>query len=179
MLRGRLDFEVRPRPSHRNLQRMGWGLPRERSRRRKLLQQALSGTEGFRRGQICRRFRVQRLDDRLASWSKHKIIPQERGRTLLASVNRTPSSMDMVQVTTWNDYEEGTAVEPGVDNCGSLQITVSGDELKLQPVFEQNGTEDTVNEYDVCIARAGSTQLAQLAKGLRLLGKVLVGGRPL
>jgi hypothetical protein len=32
--------------------------------------------------------------------------------------------MNMVQVTTWNDYEEGTAVEPGVDNCGSLQISV-------------------------------------------------------
>jgi hypothetical protein len=46
--------------------------------------------------------------------------------------------MDMVQVTIWNDYEEGTAAEPGVDNCGWLQITVSGDKLKLQPVFEQN-----------------------------------------
>jgi hypothetical protein len=107
------------------------------------------------------------FDDRLASWSKHKIIPQECGRTLLTAGKRVPGSANMAQVVTWNDYEEGTAVEPGVDNCGSLQISVSGDKLKLHPVFEQNGTEDTVGQYDVYIARAGSTQLAQLAKGLR------------
>jgi hypothetical protein len=96
-----------------------------------------------------------------------KIIPQECGRTLLASAKRTPSSMDMVQVTTWNDYEEGTAVEPGVDNLQVAADHGERDKLKLQTVFEQNGPEDTVNQYDVYIARAGSTQLAQLAKGLR------------
>jgi hypothetical protein len=26
-------------------------------------------------------------------------------------------SIAAIQIATWNDYEEGTAIEPGIDNC--------------------------------------------------------------
>ena len=31
-----------------------------------------------------------------------------------------------LQLVTWNDYEEGTEIESGIDNCFSLSASVSG-----------------------------------------------------
>jgi hypothetical protein len=34
-----------------------------------------------------------------------------------------------MQVVTWNDYDEGTAIEPGIDNCWTVAASVSGSTL--------------------------------------------------
>jgi hypothetical protein len=76
-----------------------------------------------------------------------------------------PESLNMVQVNTWNDYEEGTAVEPGIDNCGDVTVKVEGDQLTLTPQFRDKGTEDTIHHYAVYLGRPGSA-LALLKDGL-------------
>jgi hypothetical protein len=105
------------------------------------------------------------FDDRLASWTKHRRIPQDCGRTLLKVAQAIPESLNMMQVNTWNDYEEGSAVEPGIDNCGDLTIAVEGDQLALRPQFRDGGTEDGVHHYAVYLARPG-TALALLKDDL-------------
>lgn len=53
-----------------------------------------------------------------------KIIAQQCGQILVHSAsytNSSPSPVLYVQTATWNDYEEGTEVETGVDNCWRVQ----------------------------------------------------------
>ena len=63
------------------------------------------------------------FDDRTASWSENRVMDQQCGQTWLdtfARVNRYFSDLhplDYLQVVTWNDYEEGTAIESGIENC--------------------------------------------------------------
>jgi hypothetical protein len=60
-----------------------------------------------------------------ASWNTAaKIIAQQCGLILVHSASYTNSAQSpvlYVQTPTWNDYEEGTEVETGVDNCWRVQ----------------------------------------------------------
>jgi len=59
--------------------------------------------------------------------SPEKIIAQQCGQVLVYSANATNTAWGLgnppryVQTPTWNDYEEGTEVETGVDNCWRVQ----------------------------------------------------------
>jgi hypothetical protein len=63
------------------------------------------------------------FDDRRASWSLNRHISQRCGRTLQDTLrlfveNNPPSHpMPFVLIATWNDYEEGTAIENGLERC--------------------------------------------------------------
>ena len=78
------------------------------------------------------------FNDILASWapSGGRHIEQNCGQTWLrtfAAVNRYYSSsrqLTALQLVTWNDYEEGSEVETGIDNCVSVSATVSGTSLQ-------------------------------------------------
>ena len=37
--------------------------------------------------------------------------------------------LDAVQVVTWHDYEEGTEIQSGIDNCLTLSASVNGSML--------------------------------------------------
>lgn len=60
------------------------------------------------------------FDDSRASWGKGRRIPENCGQTWLdtfAEINRHYSAsyqLPAVLIVTWNDYEEGTAIEPGI-----------------------------------------------------------------
>jgi hypothetical protein len=75
-----------------------------------------------------------------------------------------------LQVATWNDYEEGTEVETGIDNCGSMSVSVSGTIVKPVPSFTGHGSEETVDHYEVYLSVDG--------KRLMDVGSVAVGGAP-
>jgi len=74
------------------------------------------------------------FDDRLASWGKNKIIPRRCGlnyldtiRTALTYQKLTGSPVPFIQLVTWNDYDEGTVIEPGIDNCiAAIPAQVTG-----------------------------------------------------
>jgi len=65
------------------------------------------------------------FDDSKASWSLNRRIDQRCGKTLQDTLrvfdeNNDPKRpIPFVLIATWNDYEEGTAIENGLLGCGS------------------------------------------------------------
>ena len=65
------------------------------------------------------------FDDTRASWSLNRHIDQRCGKTLqdtlrvFAENNDPEHPMPFVLIATWNDYEEGTAIENGLPRCTS------------------------------------------------------------
>src|SRR6185437_13912478 len=57
-----------------------------------------------------------------------------------------------VQLVTWNDYEEGSEIETGIDNC--VAISASGDGSILS--WKISGDKTTLDHYTVFISRDGS-----------------------
>jgi hypothetical protein len=123
------------------------------------------------------------FDDSLASWGKGRMIPQRCGLTWLTSISRTNEWYDHgnqpqgIQIATWNDYEEGTELETGVNNCGTINAYISGAALILSPQFSSpDGSEKTVDHYTVFISKDGENlmPLADLKAGSRRfeLGKL-------
>ena len=76
------------------------------------------------------------FDDNPASWGGNRVIAQQCGQVLLKTANEiskyfggTRPQIPYVQVVTWNDYEEGTAVESGIDNCYTVNASLTGSSL--------------------------------------------------
>jgi hypothetical protein len=67
------------------------------------------------------------FDDRKASWSENRFMDARCGKTFEDSLRlwrRFYTSSDplpFLLVVTWNDYEEGTAIERGTGNCAARQ----------------------------------------------------------
>ncbi|MGZ7057316.1 MAG: hypothetical protein ACXVIO_08520, partial [Candidatus Angelobacter sp.] len=67
------------------------------------------------------------FNDTLAAWGTNRIIGQQCGQTWLKTIAEagkyysTTNQMLGIQLVTWNDYEEGSEIESGIDNC----VTVS------------------------------------------------------
>jgi hypothetical protein len=68
------------------------------------------------------------FDDSKASWGLNRRIDQRCGKTLqdtlriFANNNDTDHPIPFVLIATWNDYEEGTAIENGLARCGSAPL---------------------------------------------------------
>ena len=77
---------------------------------------------------------------------------------------------------TWNDYEEGTEIESGIDNCLSMSASVSGDSLS----WKVTGHENTVDHYTPYVSTDGQNlmPLNDLAVGTALAESLqLLAGR--
>ena len=118
------------------------------------------------------------FDDRLAAWGQGRKVDQACGLTFVRSLSavakhlsRASSNLPLLQVATWNDYEEGTEVETGVDNCGAVSASVSSTMIKPVPSFTSPGSEETVDHYEVYLSVDG--------EHLMDAGSVAVGGAPL
>jgi hypothetical protein len=60
------------------------------------------------------------------------------------------NQLPFLQVVTWNDYDEGTEVETGIDNCLTLNASVASGVLSWTRNFSApSGSESTINRYDV------------------------------
>jgi Glycosyl hydrolase family 71 len=98
------------------------------------------------------------FNDTLASWGENRITSQQCGQTWLQTFNKINSlynstnQLDAVQLVTWNDYEEGTELETGIDNCVSLSASLSGSVLNWQIT----GNENTIDHYVVYISADGN-----------------------
>jgi hypothetical protein len=72
------------------------------------------------------------FDDSHASWGKDRHIPEQCGLTWLSTFAEAgryysaKNQLPMLLIVTWNDYEEGTEIETGVDNCVSVTADASG-----------------------------------------------------
>jgi hypothetical protein len=81
------------------------------------------------------------FNDSMASWSLNRVQSQDCGRTWLRTwealkADQNPlQPVDSVQLVTWNDYEEGTEIESGIDNCVHLQAWRKGQTLHWHPIW--------------------------------------------
>ncbi len=97
------------------------------------------------------------FNDSLALWGAGRVMGQACGQTWLntfAELNRHYSSskqLPALQLVTWNDYEEGSALEMGIDNCVSINASVSGNQLS----WSISGNENTIHHYTVFISTDG------------------------
>jgi hypothetical protein len=110
------------------------------------------------------------FNDTLAAWSTDRFIHQSCGQTWLdtfTEVSKFYSSshqLPAIQVVTWNDYEEGTAIESGIDNCISITPSVSGNTVHWSV---GGGNQNTIDHYTVFISADG--------QNLQSLGDVPAG----
>ncbi|HWR16666.1 MAG TPA: endo-1,3-alpha-glucanase family glycosylhydrolase [Terriglobales bacterium] len=102
------------------------------------------------------------FDDRLAGWGQNRVINQRCGTTWLetfAEVNRNfhaGQQLETLQIVTWNDYEEGTAIEMGIDNCVSVSGSASGDTLS----WNISGDQKTIHHFTVFISQDGKNLMS-------------------
>jgi hypothetical protein len=113
------------------------------------------------------------FNDTLASWGSNRIMKQQCGQTWLQTfseingLHNSGKQLTDLQLVTWNDYEEATEIESGIDNCLSLAPSLSGNALQ----WNVSGDEGTVDHYTVYISSDGQNlmSLTDLTAGLRSL----------
>ncbi len=97
------------------------------------------------------------FNDTLAAWGTNRVIDQDCGETWLQSLSETGkfyssgNQLPALQIATWNDYEEGTGIETGIDNCVFLVPSQSGSTIS----WSVNGNEDTIDHYTVFVSTDG------------------------
>jgi hypothetical protein len=120
------------------------------------------------------------FDDSNASWTDGRVIAQQCGQILLDSANEvtagaywgTGHQIPYMMIATWNDYEEGTEEESGVDNCyGAVNLSYkSGSTTVMDWSLGINSgtlgyqTIDTIHHYALWTATHGSTSLTLRAQ---------------
>jgi hypothetical protein len=113
------------------------------------------------------------FNDTLASWGANRIMGQQCGQTWLQTFSDfnagsgSGKEPPALQLVTWNDYEEGTEIESGIDNCLALSASVAGKTLQ----WTMQGNEDTVDHYAVYVSTDGQNlgSLTDVAAGTRSL----------
>ena len=97
------------------------------------------------------------FNDTLAAWSANRIMSQQCGATWLDTMAETGkyyspnNQLPALQMVTWNDYEEGTELETGVDGCVTLAATLSGSSLQ----WTITGSDSTLDHYTVFLSPDG------------------------
>lgn len=73
------------------------------------------------------------FDDRKASWSLNRYMDRRCGKTFEDSLKlfrryyTNADPLPFLMVVTWNDYEEGTAIERGIEDCSRHTASQSAD----------------------------------------------------
>ena len=122
------------------------------------------------------------FNDSLASWGSNRLIQQGCGQTWLSTFNKangmwsTADQLAWFQLVTWNDYEEATEIETGIDNCVSVNAAVSGNALS----WSISGNESTLDHYTVFISADGQNlmSLGDFPTGSRALDLSSFGFTP-
>jgi len=110
------------------------------------------------------------FNDTLSGWGTHRVLNQNCGQTWLSTLDEIGKyyggnpGLSGVQLVTWNDYEEGTEIESGIDNCVSVTAKASGTSV----VWQISGDESTVDHYAVWSSSDGQsfTHLANVKSGI-------------
>ncbi len=119
-------------------------------------------------------------DETNAPWvsGTPRIMDQQCGNTWLQTIESANShysgskQLPFIGLATWNDYEEGTEIEAGIDNCLTVSASLSGSVLSWTPKFSKTtGSENTVSSYVVYSSTDGTnlTRLTTLGTGTHTL----------
>ena len=100
-------------------------------------------------------------------WSQGKYLPRGNGACLVQRAARTdaviPPNVTRMQVVTWNDWEEGSQVETGVENFLAVHASVDGGSLAWAPA----GDESTVDHYDIYVSSDGGATAHRIGSAPR------------
>ncbi len=97
------------------------------------------------------------FNDTLAAWGSNRVMSQNCGQTWLDTWNEagkyynSAQQLESIQITTWNDYEEGTEIETGIENCVAVSASVVGNTLS----WAISGNENTIDHYTVFVSLDG------------------------
>jgi PKD repeat protein len=98
------------------------------------------------------------FNDTLALWGTNRIVDQQCGQTWLKTMAEegkyysTVKQMLGIQLVTWNDYEEGSEIESGIDNCVTVSTTVAGTVAS----WSITGQMNTVDHFTVFASQDGA-----------------------
>jgi hypothetical protein len=105
------------------------------------------------------------FDDADASWGKGRVIDQRCGQTWLSTFElagrfySASHQLPALIIPTWNDYEEGTEIETGIDNCVEVKASIrAGDTL----VWNISGRENTIDH--IAILEQKSSDWSEIGK---------------
>lgn len=113
------------------------------------------------RGRVVIGSAYKGFDDSRASWGKNRHIPEQCGLTWLstfAEADRYYSArnqLPMLLIVTWNDYEEGTEIETGIDNCVSVSAQAQGTTLN----WRTTGDLRTIYGFRVLASQDGKSAI--------------------
>jgi hypothetical protein len=102
------------------------------------------------------------FNDTLAGWSANRIVNQNCGQTWLSTFSEigkyysSATQLESLQLVTWNDYEESTEIETGIDNCIAVSASVAGNQLS----WTVSGNENTVDHFTPFISIDGVNLMA-------------------
>ncbi|HET9181912.1 MAG TPA: PKD domain-containing protein [Candidatus Angelobacter sp.] len=97
------------------------------------------------------------FNDSLALWGSDRFIQQQCGQTWLESLAEAgkyysaTKQQSGIQLVTWNDYEEGSEIETGIDNCVVVTATVSATVVNWSITGQQN----TIDHFSVFVSQDG------------------------
>lgn len=98
------------------------------------------------------------FNDTLALWGANRIVGQQCGQTWLQTIAEagkyysTTNQMTGIQLVTWNDYEEGSEIETGIDNCVTVSASVAGTAVS----WSITGQINTVDHFTVYASQDGA-----------------------
>lgn len=101
------------------------------------------------------------FNDSLATWTANRYADPQCGQLWLrkaAETNKFWSAnkqLPFIQIATWNDYEEGSTIESGIDNCIGVSATVNGSILNWD--LTGIGSENTIDHFTVFVSKDGTT----------------------
>jgi hypothetical protein len=95
-------------------------------------------------------------------WSPDRIMDQQCGQVWLSSIGEankyyTDRPLPFLQIATWNDYNEGTEIESGIDNCYTVTARVDNDNLiwNLNSTKSEFASLSTVSHVEIYDAKKG------------------------
>jgi hypothetical protein len=117
------------------------------------------------------------FDDSNANWTTDRVMAEQCGQVFVATANEVKAGgywgngtnsthqIPYMQIATWNDYEEGTEVESGVDNCyTAVNLTLpTGSSTMKWTLTSSDSTyakaTKTVHHYALWTAPSGGSTL--------------------
>jgi hypothetical protein len=109
-----------------------------------------------------------------SAWGVNRIMDPECGQVWLKSLTESnqyysSDALPYLQIATWNDYNEGTEIESGIDNCYTVSGRVDGLNLvwNLTPTNATYASLSTVSHVEIYDSRNG--------RDLTLVGSVPTG----
>jgi hypothetical protein len=106
------------------------------------------------------------FDDPLAAWGTNRQIHQQCGNVWVNTFQQAGqfysagNQLPAMEIVTWNDYEEGSEIESGIDNCAFLVPSASAGTLSW--TLGGGASESTISQYTV-YASVDGQNLSKLA----------------